>query len=705
MSTEDNSDAALRAAVAHADAAAVDSALAGGADVNAAGDQGRTPLMQAALLGHTQVVRRLLVAGADPTRRDRDGRAAADLAALNAHAALANWLRSLPAASAGFTSMEEDFLSATLGPAVMARAKAILAGKDTQRTTPATADARVTPRPPAPAVPPSHKPADIIADDLIGQAAAKNALAEVIALNRVNLERQRRGLPTHQATLHAVFAGSPGTGKTTFARYYAQEVHRLGLLARGQLVEVSRADLVAEYMGQTATRTRQAVERALGGVLFIDEAYSLKNGKDDSFGQEAIDTLIKLMEDQRDNLILILAGYTDEMQQFLHLNPGLRSRIPHFITFEDFSDDELGRILDQMCRKAGVRVAPDVRQYALREIVTQRKGRHFGNGREVRNVFERALAQQSLRLSRMDLAALSPDDLATLYYSDFTEQPLDVMAAAPPDAGPDRCAALERLAALQGLDDAKREIHALLDFIRVSGLRRPGPPQDGVDLHMAFVGNPGTGKTSVARLLGAIYHDCGALPGGQVIEADRSRLVAGYAGQTANKAIDVYTEALGGVLILDEPYLLLGRTRGDDYGREALHTLITFLEDHPGRLGLVLTGLRAPMDALFEELPRLRQQVRRVIVCDDLSTAQLLTIAEQLAHAQSYVLTPAALERLEGRLAELRALPGPFANAHQVRNLLERAYTRHASRVLAGAAGAAVDGDALHRITAEDLAG
>ena len=152
-----------------------------------------------------------------------------------------------------------------------------------------------------------------------------------------------------QITLHAVFSGNPGTGKTTFARFYAQQIKKLGLLKTAQLIEVTRQDLVAEFIGQTASKTAAVVKKAFGGILFIDEAYSLKNAKEDSFGQECIDTLIKLIEDHRDDLILILAGYTDEMREFLHLNPGLKSRIQHLLKTSPTSSANLRRL----CKKAG----------------------------------------------------------------------------------------------------------------------------------------------------------------------------------------------------------------------------------------------------------------------------------------------------------------------------------------------------------------
>ena len=223
-------------------------------------------------------------------------------------------------------------------------------------------------------------------------------------------------LPVSQVSRHLVFTGNPGTGKTTVARLLGQLYAAIGVLGTGQLVEVTRSDLVAGYVGQTAIKTAEAVQRALGGILFIDEAYTLTRpaGSGQDFGQEAVDTLVKLMEDHRDELVVIAAGYGQEMAQFISSNPGLPSRFPRMIRFPDYSIGELASIFTSMCDRDRYQVPADaldgLRQYLARLPRT----REFGNGRLVRNLFEAALARQASRV-----VASGGSDLTTLTLQDL----------------------------------------------------------------------------------------------------------------------------------------------------------------------------------------------------------------------------------------------------------------------------------------------
>jgi AAA+ superfamily predicted ATPase len=561
--------------------------------------------------------------------------------------------------------------------------------------------ARAEPQPP-----PASRDKEIDLGAFVGQKAAKAGIAQVIALARVNAERRARNLPAHQVTLHAVFAGSPGTGKTTFARYYAQEIRKLGILSKGHLVEVSRQELVAEYAGQTAVKTGQVVERAKGGVLFIDEAYSLKHGKDDAFGQEAIDALLKMMEDLREDLIVILAGYTDEMRDFLHLNPGLRSRVPNHLHFDDFTQAELGTIFDEMCRKSGMTVSGGNRELAIAEIMKRRKGRHFGNAREVRNLFERALAQQSARLSLRDLKAMSGEELNAFVTADLTEA-VDDHVVAPGDGkpAPVEKSALERLNALHGLAGVKRAIGEIADFYRIRRLRGEGAAGSDVSLHMAFVGNPGTGKTTVARLLGAIYRELGILPTGHLIEADRSALVGEYLGQTAIKTRERVEAALGGVLFVDEAYALSQDIRsGDSYGQEAINTLVKLMDDHRGSLAVVLAGYPEPMEAFLDTNPGLRSRISRTLQFEDYTDDELAKIAQDFAAQNGYRMDEDAAKKLPALAGALRAREGrSFGNARSVRGLLESAYKAQAGRLMRAGKPEELDKAELSRLTAEDL--
>ena len=246
----------------------------------------------------------------------------------------------------------------------------------------------------------------------------KQEVRNLIDLVKIHQLREKNGLPVTELSLHMVFSGSPGTGKTTIARLMARIFHSLGILSKGQLVEVDRAGLVAGYVGQTALKTRKAVEKALGGVLFIDEAYALNGPSGNDFGQEAIDTILKAMEDHRDDLVVIAAGYDNLMNRFIHSNPGLESRFNRFLHFEDYSPEELLAIFKTRCEKGCYDLeeeAAGLVQDFLRE--ENRDPASFGNARGVRNVFERILICQANRLAgqehvtREDLTKLTAADV------------------------------------------------------------------------------------------------------------------------------------------------------------------------------------------------------------------------------------------------------------------------------------------------------
>ena len=267
-------------------------------------------------------------------------------------------------------------------------------------------------------LPPPEKIEDLLAelDSYIGLGVVKEEVHNLINMVQVYKLRQQHDLPTTDMSLHMVFTGNPGTGKTMMARMMARIYRSLGILSKGQLVEVDRSGLVAGYVGQTALKTQKVIEKAMGGVLFVDEAYALNGRSENDFGQEAIDTLLKAMEDHRDDLVVIVAGYTDLMDKFIHSNPGLESRFNRFLLFEDYSLDELMAIFKMRCGKGYVlspEAEPLVRDYIAEESAA---GDSFGNARGVRNIFEHILVAQNNRLAKLD--SVTRDDLMTLTADD-----------------------------------------------------------------------------------------------------------------------------------------------------------------------------------------------------------------------------------------------------------------------------------------------
>jgi stage V sporulation protein K len=256
-------------------------------------------------------------------------------------------------------------------------------------------------------------------DSLIGLQEVKKLVREIYAFIEIQKRREKERLITDPLVLHMIFKGNPGTGKTTVARILGKVFREMGVLSRGHLIEVERADLVGEYIGHTAQKTREQLKKAYGGILFIDEAYSLARGGEKDFGKEAIDCMVKAMEDHKDELILILAGYQKEMENFLQTNPGLRSRFPIHITFSDYHKQELLQIAEQMCAKRQYQLTLDAKDKLLKMLHPPLDNpESFGNARTVRNIIEKAIRRQAVRLvakistTREELILIEPEDLS-----------------------------------------------------------------------------------------------------------------------------------------------------------------------------------------------------------------------------------------------------------------------------------------------------
>ncbi|NLL43114.1 MAG: AAA family ATPase [Firmicutes bacterium] len=256
-------------------------------------------------------------------------------------------------------------------------------------------------------------------DSLVGLQSVKRVIEEIQAFALIQKYREMMQLTCEPMVLHTIFTGNPGTGKTTAARIFSQMLKELGILDKGHTVEVERADLVAQYIGQTAQKTREVLKQASGGLLFIDEAYSLARGGERDFGKEAIDTLVKAMEDQRDSLVVILAGYPKPMEQFLETNPGLHSRFPVTINFPDYSDIELYKIALGMLEQREYTLTSQAQQELVRSIRRLRNGdpARFGNARAVRNLVEQLIRRQAVRLARQ--TRLTKGELTVITPADF----------------------------------------------------------------------------------------------------------------------------------------------------------------------------------------------------------------------------------------------------------------------------------------------
>ena len=316
--------------------------------------------------------------------------------------------------------------------------------------------AQTVPEKPAQSVKEEEKPESI--EDLkaelngyIGLSSIKKEVGNLINLVTVYKMRKEHNLPTPKMSLHMVFTGNPGTGKTMIARLMARIYRALGVLSKGQLVEVDRSGLVAGYVGQTATKTQEVIDKAKGGVLFIDEAYALSGGGENDFGQEAIDTLLKAMEDNREDLVVIVAGYDGLMERFIHSNPGLESRFNRYLHFDDYNLDEMLAIFEMQCRK-GCYELDDAARDDVKALISEANTNSisFGNARGVRNIFEKVLVNQANRLAEMD--DVTRDDLMRITESDVQKAREEEAAAHNIEESPDPARELARtLEELKGL--------------------------------------------------------------------------------------------------------------------------------------------------------------------------------------------------------------------------------------------------------------
>lgn len=507
---------------------------------------------------------------------------------------------------------------------------------------------------------------------LVGLDVVKLRIKKISNLASMQEKDRQSGKRVEGLTLHLVFSGAPGTGKTTVARLVGQIYRSMGLLSRGHIVEAKRDTLVAGYQGQTAIKTQEVIDRAQGGVLFIDEAYQLNRDPQDTFGQEAVEQLVTNLENCREDFVVIVAGYRQPMKRFIATNEGLKSRFNTYIEFPDYSKDELGEIFKNRCKEYG-KTLEEKAYPLLFQFFERVGGKELSNARGVRNLYEKAIMNLAMRYgenNEIDRTEILAEDIQNA----IEEMDRDLLGTDESEICTGSITfeeAMSELNHLIGLKNVKEEIRdntILAEF--KEGRKLEGKKAGQNTMHFVFYGAPGTGKTTVARLLGQIYRSIGLLSKGHVVEVKRDTLVGGYQGQTAIKTQEAIERAQGGILFIDEAYQLKEDPQ-DMYGQEAIDTLLKAMEDNRLDFMVIAAGYEDRMQEFINSNPGLPSRFSTYINFPDYSGEELLKIFEARCKEYEYKVADDVypvlnqyFERIGGRR---------LSNARGVRNIFEKA--------------------------------
>ena len=501
-------------------------------------------------------------------------------------------------------------------------------------------------------------------EDLIGLEEIKREVQKFRNLLIFNKKISNK-LENKNMNMNMLFLGNPGTGKTTVASIMADILYELGYIKKNKFIDVTAKDLVAEYVGQTAIKTSRIIENALDGVLFIDEAYSIVSAnKNASFGEESIATLVQAMEKYKDRLVVIFAGYTLEMKNFLDSNPGIASRIGYTFEFSNYTTDELIQILDNYALSKGFTVEEEAKKGIIEIIEVDKNTRNFGNARFMINLFERLVMVHAQDFDENNLMTITKKDVVGLRNESFS-----LKKSTEEIQG--------ELARLVGLNNVKKELDGLIDLVMLNNKLEKRIP---LNLNMIFIGNPGTGKTTVARIFAEILYNLGYIKNNKLIEVTGKDLIGEYVGQTSNKTAKVLENALDGLLFIDEAYTLMNQAGNNgNYSQDAISTITKYMTDYEGRITIIFAGYKEEMKEFLELNSGLISRVGETIEFGDYSEEELLTIFKKEAEKSEFTIDKNAEEAILSIIKE-NIKTKNFGNARFVINVFKKTLMQHAKR-------------------------
>lgn len=529
----------------------------------------------------------------------------------------------------------------------------------------------------------------------IGMNPLKEKIKSIISLVQANKIRNINDMSEPPVSLHMIFKGSPGTGKTSAAREIANIMKNLEHLEKGHLVETTPDDM-------RRNGAEAIISKAIGGVLFIDEAYSFFEKEWEEYSP-AIAVLLKKMEDSRNNMIVIMAGYTNEINHLVQTNPGIASRFPIHIDFPDYTTDEMVQIFQKLCTDNQYTIdnkALTSIKHILQTSQDFNSPHSFGNGRGVRNLFEKTIFNQSLRIVSEKLS--SPEDIAAI-----TEDDVLLGQKVTIDTSPKNIEdMMTPLNELIGLDNIKTDIHDLIHLIHAQKIRQSAKlPITDIALHSLFMGPPGTGKTSVARILGRILKDIGFLKKGHVVEVDKEKLTGRYIGWSAKIAAEKFKEAEGGILFIDEAYNLTGshNEKSNSFAEESLNTILKLMEDNRNKVMVICAGYEKEMKQFLKSNSGLESRFPRHLTFKSYKTDEMVSIFKKLCDDNQYKPTPAALKKLGDHLSTMQEdAINKAGNGRYIRNIFEKTMISQSRRITLGTLDVS-NTKTLTTITEEDI--